>query len=188
MKPAPGHAPRHPAVSLVPYRKKYLELFIRWRHQPSTARHNPLAPLSVKEMERQLKAEGSSLSRLHRHKSFRWFVEHDGVIVGNVSLKNISYRMGFGEIGYGFGQDHHGRGLATAAVGLLIDHIFTQTDLRKLLAFVHDENHASCRVLEKLGFQREGFLRDHYVIAGKPVNEVLFALLKRDWKERQALP
>jgi RimJ/RimL family protein N-acetyltransferase len=186
MKPALSHAPRHPHVALVPYRRAYTEPFMRWRTQPSTVRHNPLLSLGAKEIERQLRAEGSDLTRLRKHKSYRWFVESEGTVVGNVSLKSISHRMQYGEIGYGFGQDHHGRGLATAAVGMLVDKVFAETDLRKLLAYVHDENHASCRVLEKLGFQREGFLREHYVINEKPVNEILFALLKRDWLEHRA--
>lgn len=186
MSPTSSRASRHPAVVLVPYRRAFLEPFMRWRLQASTVRHNPLLALSSKEIERRLRAESSTLSDVRKHKSYRWFVEHEGTVVGNVSLKSINHRMRFGEIGYGFGQDHHGRGLATAAVRLLVDKVFTETDLRKLLAFVHDENHASCRVLEKLGFQREGFLREHYLINGKPENEVLFALLRQEWQAQHA--
>jgi ribosomal-protein-alanine N-acetyltransferase len=50
-----------------------------------------------------------------------------------------------------------------------------------LLAYVHEENVASCRVLEKLGFQEEGLLREHYVINGAAANEILYGLLKREW-------
>jgi ribosomal-protein-alanine N-acetyltransferase len=48
---------------------------------------------------------------------------------------------------------------------------------------VHEENQASRRVLEKLGFQEEGLLREHYIINGTPVNEVLYALLKHEWAD-----
>jgi ribosomal-protein-alanine N-acetyltransferase len=89
--------------------------------------------------------------------------------------------MGYGEIGYGFAESHHGKGIATAAVRLLVEKIFRETNLRKLLAYVHEENIASCRVLEKVGFQEEGLLRDHYLILGNPVNEILYGLLKQEW-------
>ena len=55
------------------------------------------------------------------------------------------------------------------------------TDLRKLLAMVHVDNIASCRLLERLGFQREGLLREHYLIEGEPVDEVLYGLLRPDF-------
>jgi ribosomal-protein-alanine N-acetyltransferase len=89
--------------------------------------------------------------------------------------------MGYGEIGYGLAESHQGKGIATAAVRLLVEKIFRKTNLRRLLAYVHEENIASCRVLEKLGFQEEGVLREHYVINGTAVNEILYGLLKREW-------
>ena len=55
--------------------------------------------------------------------------------------------------------------------------------LRKLPAYVHDKNLASCKVLQKLGFTQEGLLREHYLINGVPENELLFGLLKREWKQ-----
>jgi RimJ/RimL family protein N-acetyltransferase len=128
-----------------------------------------------------LESEGSDLSDLKKYESYRWFVECDGFIVGSVALKNISHAMGYGEIGYGIGEAHHGKGIATAAVSLLIRMCFSESPLRKLLAYVHDKNTASCRVLEKLGFAREGLLREHYLINGVAENEILFGLLKHEW-------
>ena len=130
-----------------------------------------------------LESEGSDLSDFKRYESYRWFVEYDGVAVGSVALKNISHSMGYAEIGYGIGQGHQGKGIATAAVGQLVRMCFCESPLRKLLAYVHDKNVASCRVLRKLGFTQEGFLREHYMISGVPENELLFGLLKHEWEQ-----
>jgi RimJ/RimL family protein N-acetyltransferase len=54
------------------------------------------------------------------------------------------------------------------------------TPLRKLIAYVHEGNTPSRRVLEKTGFQAEGLLREHYLIDGMPVNEVIYGLLRKD--------
>lgn len=172
-----------PSIRLVPYRKEFLELFIEWRKQPSMVRHNPLQPMARAEIESMLALSGWDLSDLRRYEHYRWFVEHESAIVGSVSLKNISHSMGYGEIGYGVAQTHHNRGLGTEAVSLLVKKVFTETPLRKLLALVHDANHASCKVLDKVGFQQEGFLREHYIINGHPENEVLYGLVKRDWAD-----
>lgn len=137
--------------------------------------------MNANEIAIMLQGEGSDLSSLGKHESFRWFISFDGQVVGTVSLKNVSHSMGYGEIGYGISELHHGKGIATAAVRLLVDKVFTESNLRRLVAYVHEENQASRRVLEKLGFQEEGLLREHYVIKGVPVNEVLYALLRREW-------
>src|SRR5262249_2722298 len=132
-------------------------------------------------------SQGSDLSQLARYESYRWFIEWQGEIVGSVSMKGISRTMNYAEIGYGIDEAWYGRGIATAATASLIEMAFTQTTLRKLIAYVHDKNAASCRVMQKLGFTQEGLLREHYIINGVPENELLFGLLKSDWaRQREA--
>jgi len=169
------------AITLLPYERLFLEAFIEWRGQPLSVRHNPLKEMSTEEIQKMLQEEGTDLADLRKYESYRWFISVDGQVCGTVSLKNISHSMGYGELGYGVAESHQGNGIATAAVGILIEKIFRQSNLRKLMAYVHEENQGSRRVLEKLGFQEEGLLREHYVIKGTPVNEVVYALLKREW-------
>jgi ribosomal-protein-alanine N-acetyltransferase len=168
-------------VELVPYRPEYLPLFIEWRTQPLSVRYNPLLALSEEEIAQMLASRGSDLADLHKFQSHTWVVPWEKQPVGSVSLKNISHSMGYAEIGYGIAEGHHGKGLATAAISRLIDKVFRETSLRKLLALVHVENSASRRVLTKLGFREEGLLREHYVIQGTPVDEIFYGLLKREW-------
>jgi ribosomal-protein-alanine N-acetyltransferase len=134
------------------------------------------------EIAKMLESEGSDLANLRKFESYRWFVDLEGEVVGSVSLKSISHSMAYAEIGYGVAETHHRRGIATAAVTLLLEKVFSETALRKLMAFVHDKNQASCRVLEKLGFRQEGLLLEHYLINGRPENEVLYSLLKSEWR------
>jgi RimJ/RimL family protein N-acetyltransferase len=170
------------AVELLPYQRSFLEPFIEWRNQPLSVRHNPLNPMTADQIAKMLATEGSDLGDLKKHESYRWFIALESHLVGSVSLKNISHSMAYAEIGYGVAQAHHRRGIATAAVGLLMRKVFTETALRKLMAFVHDKNQASRRVLEKLGFRKEGLLLEHYLINGRPENEILYSLLKREWR------
>jgi ribosomal-protein-alanine N-acetyltransferase len=57
---------------------------------------------------------------------------------------------------------------------------FRQTPLRKLIAYVHEENTASTRVLEKAGYTREGLLREHYLVNGLPANEIIYGILRQE--------
>lgn len=170
------------AMELVPYQPAYLSHFIEWRNQPRSVRHNPLQSMTHEEIARMVEGEGSDLTDLRKFQSYRWFVNWENEPVGTVSLKNISHSMAYGEIGYGIGEAQQGKGMATSAVSLLIAKVFRETALRKLIALVHVENRPSCRVLTKLGFRQEGLLREHYLIQNRPVDEVLYGLLKHEWK------
>jgi len=168
-------------IQLLPYEPAFLQAFIEWRNEPLSVRHNPLKKMTQEEIAGMLQSEGSDLSLLGKYEGLRWFIRVEGRVAGSVSLKNVSPSMGYGEIGYGVGAAHQRKGIGTAAVKLLVEKVFSESALRRLMAYVHEENQASRRLLEKLGFQEEGLLREHYLIQGVPVNEVLYGLLKREW-------
>ena len=66
------------------------------------------------------------------------------------------------------------------ALRLVTRRALNETPLRKLIAYVHEDNVASRRVLEKVGYRAEGLLREHYVTNGMAVNEVIYGMLRRE--------
>ena len=86
--------------------------------------------------------------------------------------------MGTAEIGYGVSASARGQGIGVQAVRVISKRIFAQTPLRKLIAFVHEDNAPSRKLLERVGFQGEGLLREHYLVNGIPSNEVIYGLLR----------
>lgn len=168
-------------IEFVPYKPEFLDSFMQWRDQRASVAHNPLVKASRETVAERLASEGTDLRDLAEYGSYRWFITRNGRPVGNISLKEINFMMDYAEIGYGVDEKYQGQGLATMAVRFLCDKVFKETRLRKIFAYVHDKNLASCRVLEKCGFTREGLLREHYIINGRPENEVFFAILKKDW-------
>ena len=84
------------------------------------------------------------------------------------------------EIGYSIAPEARGNGYATEAVCLVTRRAFSESPLRKLIAYVHEDNVASRRVLDKAAYTAEGLLREHYLIEGMPVNEVIYGILRRE--------
>jgi RimJ/RimL family protein N-acetyltransferase len=82
------------------------------------------------------------------------------------------------EVGYWLAKPFWGRGIMTAVVQRVCRHAFEEFGLVKITAHVFSHNPASARVLEKCGFQEEGFLRKHYLKDGKFIDAKLFALLR----------
>lgn len=82
------------------------------------------------------------------------------------------------EVGYWLAKPFWGRGIMTAVVQRLYQHAFEEFGLVKITAHVFSHNPASARVLEKCGFQEEGYLRKHYFRDGKFIDARLFALVR----------
>ncbi len=69
------------------------------------------------------------------------------------------------------------------ALGALLRYGFQMMELNRVEAATHTENRRSMRVSEKLGFRRDGLLRDYYCRDGVYNDQVLFSLLRREWAD-----
>ena len=83
-----------------------------------------------------------------------------------------------GEVGYWLAKPYRGRGIMTTVVQRVCHHAFEEFGLAKITAHVFTHNPASARVLEKCGFQEEGFLRKHFLKDGQFMDARLLGLLK----------
>ncbi|XP_050373338.1 uncharacterized protein LOC126790990 [Argentina anserina] len=108
----------------------------------------------------------------------------DGRPVGTISVTpNSGNHRCRAEIGYVLGSKYWGKGIVTRAVKMVVDTIFKEwTHLERLEAFVDVENVGSQRVMEKVGFQREGVLRKHYIVKGRTIDEVIYSILSTECK------
>jgi RimJ/RimL family protein N-acetyltransferase len=85
-------------------------------------------------------------------------------------------------IGYCFDEPAWRKGYATEAVRVMLQWAYLALDLNRVEAELDTRNAASARVLEKLGFEREGLRREDCVVAGEVSDSWIYGLLKRDWR------
>jgi RimJ/RimL family protein N-acetyltransferase len=72
----------------------------------------------------------------------------------------------------------------TEALAAMIDYAFSGLGLHRLEADTDSNNTASLALLEKLGFQREGFFRERWYVNGQRQDSVMLGLLEQDWVNR----
>lgn len=106
----------------------------------------------------------------------------DDQFVGWCSLSqwNPSYRSA--RMGYCLAEAAWGKGFATEAATALLEWAFDTLDLNRVQAETDTRNTASSRVLEKLGFVREGTLREDCIVDGDVSDSWVYGLLRREWK------
>jgi RimJ/RimL family protein N-acetyltransferase len=169
----------------VPTDASHAELWYEWRQDSEGKKYNPFAPSPVEVLRQRLSKASSDIALFDRADSFIWLLKAENEVVGNMNIHNINKTMLTAEIGYMIAPKMRGKGFATFSVRHLTQLCFEKTPLRKLIAYVHEDNLPSRRVLEKLGYKAEGLLREHYLIDGAPVNEVIYGILSKDWNGDQ---
>jgi [ribosomal protein S5]-alanine N-acetyltransferase len=105
----------------------------------------------------------------------------DGAFLGWCSLTrwNPDYRSA--SMGYCFDDAAWGHGYATEAARALLQWAVDTLEINRVQSETDTRNGASARVLEKLGFVREGTLREDCIVNGDVSDSWVYGLLRRDW-------
>lgn len=116
----------------------------------------------------------------------RWVLERkeDGQQIGTCGFHRWNLSCSRAEVGYDLGEAFWGQGYMQEAMKAALRFGFEEMGLNRIEAFVDVENMPSLKVLKRMGFQREGVLREYYYLHGKYFDTVLQSLLKSDWAER----
>lgn len=119
---------------------------------------------------------------------FQWAVtEGDSDrVIGTCTLHRWSAQHRRAEVGFALRRSWWGRGCMQDAVTTMIEFAFGPMNLHRLEADVDPRNQRSLRLLEKLGFHREGLLAERFHVGDEIQDSVLLGLLERHWRARRA--
>jgi len=106
----------------------------------------------------------------------------DGIFLGWCSLTRWNPDHRSASLGYCLAEAAWGQGYATEAARAVLRWAFETLDLNRVQSETDTRNLASARVLEKVGFVREGTLREDCVVDGDISDSWVFGLLRRDWE------
>jgi ribosomal-protein-alanine N-acetyltransferase len=113
-----------------------------------------------------------------------WAITVDGsAALGWVIL--LPHRSNNLELGYILGRAHWRNGYAHEAICCALDYAFEQLGARRVMADTDPENAASVGLLSKLGFQREGYLREEWETHIGIRDSLIFGLLRNEWAVRK---
>jgi ribosomal-protein-alanine N-acetyltransferase len=145
---------------------------------PEVARYVTYRPATVEECRKDLVALlewPSGTPRSHYHLAVT--LANQDALIGWCSLDIISRSHAEAELGYALNRTYWGQGYMTEAVQALLSFGLTTPRLHRVFATYHSENHASERVLQKVGMQKEGLLCEHRWSNGRWRDSLLYALL-----------
>jgi ribosomal-protein-alanine N-acetyltransferase len=108
----------------------------------------------------------------------------DGALLGDCCLFKLMKQSRRAELGYTLARTAWGHGYMNEALQALVELAFTTLDLNRLEADIDPRNAASERSLLRLGFVKEGHLRERWIVAGEVSDTGLYGLLRSDWQRR----
>lgn len=127
------------------------------------------------------KAKASFTQRL----SIRWGVvrRSDRRFIGSCALFHFNGHNHCAEVGYALGRDHWGHGFNYEALVAVLDYAFFTLNLHRIEAELDPRNAASIRTLERLGFVREGVLRERCIVGSEISDSLMMGLIASEWKQ-----
>jgi RimJ/RimL family protein N-acetyltransferase len=105
----------------------------------------------------------------------------DGALIGTCTLFSFHTASRRAEVGYALGRPYWGAGYMVEALTALIAYAFDILDLHRLEADIDPRNAASAALLQRLGFQEEGRLRERWIVNGEISDTAWYGLLRWEW-------
>ena len=170
-------------LSLRPIRTEDVDDFYAVYSDPEVMRYWSTPPLPDREAASKL------ISEIHegfeRHELLKWGITLRATdkLIGSVTIFHPDFTHRRTEIGYALGRAHWRKGYMLETLNAVLQYAFTELNLHRIEADVDPRNEASVRTLERLGFQREGYLRERWHVNGEIQDALFYGLLKPDWQK-----
>ena len=123
----------------------------------------------------------SAMLSADENETFAFAITVDEKVVGSIGIfRQGNIHRQTAELGYYIAEEYWGKGIMTEAVKQICGYVFDKSDIIRIYAEPFVYNAASCRVLEKAGFQYEGTLRSNAVKNGEIIDMKMYSLLKTE--------
>jgi len=143
-------------------------------------------PVQTLEDAREIIDWGLNLYR--NNKGILWgvFRKDKDIFIGQINYvlradENFTGRIHRAEIGFDLTPPFWGKGYMSEALKLSNEYVFNQMEINRIEAIVHPLNTKAHRILEKIGFKKEGILREYVLFKGAFWDMFCYSLLKKEW-------
>lgn len=124
----------------------------------------------------------SAMLSADENETFAFAIMVDDKVVGSIGIfRQGNIHSQTAELGYYIAEEYWGKGIMTEVVKQICEYVFGDSDIIRIYAEPFAYNIASCRVLEKVGFQYEGTLRSNAVKNGKVIDMKMYSLIKEEY-------
>lgn len=166
-------------ITIRKFERKDIPLKVEWinNNENNTYLHYDL-PLTVEGTEKWFKSHEKDNSR------YDAIIEVNKTPVGTIGLLNIDRKNSKAEYYIAMGETKYkGKGVAKEASRLLLSYGFEKIGLNRIYLYTESGNVTAQRLFEKLGFIKEGIIREDVLSHGKYVDRYVYGCLREEWNK-----
>jgi RimJ/RimL family protein N-acetyltransferase len=164
-----------------------LEAFLAYRNDPEVAKFQSWSlPYTHEKGEAFIR----EMQDMHAPKQGDWLqlaleLKETGALIGDVAFGVKKEDIRQCSVGFTIASAHWKCGYATEAMTALLDYLFEDVDMHRVVADCDTDNIGSWKTLEKLGFRREAHFVESFLHGGQYRGEYYYGLLQREWRARK---
>lgn len=152
-----------------------------FRSNPETMRYWSSPPTTnISEVEKTI-TEAQKSFETGEYLALSILRKSDDRFVGFCTLFDFHRSNQRAEVGYGLDRPFWGQGYMNEALIRLVQYAFDELSLNRLEADIDPRNIASAKTLKRLGFVKEGHLRERWIVAGEVSDSDIYGLIRKDW-------
>lgn len=164
------------------FEEKHLPELFRYRSDPSVFLFYSIEPKSIDELAVYLRDNITEFDDSNGYSVFCILLNNK--VIGDISVKYWGFENKINALGFAIDPAYQNNGYAFEAVSSLITYIFLELNRNRIQATVDPKNKKSIKLLERLGFEREGIIKEVVYSNGIWEDEYLYALIKSDWERK----
>jgi len=161
----------------------YAQALYQYRNLPAVAKFQEWAPESLEEVSQLISRQAETfLQEPGQH--YQWGITlrtDPAILVGDFGVSLKVDQPQTVEFGIALDPDYQHQGIATEALWLLMDYLFKQQNIHRVIASVDPDNKSSMRLMQRLGMRNEAHHICNYWFNDEWVDDVVFALLTDEW-------
>lgn len=171
-------------INIRPFKKEDIPLKVEWINNPLNNKYlHYNLPLKV---ENTLKWFEKNKNRTDRYDAT---IVVDNRPVGLIGLLGIDRKNSKAEYYITIGErDYLGKGIAFEATKLLLEYGFVKLCLNKIFLYTEEKNISAQKLFEKIGFQKEGLIKDNIFYNNKYINRFLYSFFREDYFQNKETP
>jgi len=160
-----------------------LEDFLFYRSNPEVTKYQTFEPMDLDRAKSFIESQKDKVFG----KPGEWVqyaIENKNTekIIGDCAIKLDQHDSRIAEVGITISHAEQNKGYAKEAFRAILNFLFSIKDFHRVVEIVDTENEASVKLLESIGFKKEGHFVENIFFKGKWGSEFQYAMLKKDWE------
>lgn len=153
-----------------------------YRSDRETNRFQGWIPETIEDVRMFIENIAKQIDVPHTWFQFVLVVKLTNMIIGDLGVHFFDAENRQVEIGCTLNKKFHRKGFATESLKRVIDFLFYDLHKHRIVTSIDPDNESSIRLVERLGFRKEAHFVESLFLNGRWVDDIIYALLERDWK------